>query len=49
MNYVSQVKPKKVLLVHGDEGAMKWFTKTINDTMPNTEVIAPEPKVAIEL
>ena len=49
MNYVSQVKPKKVLLVHGDEGAMKWFTKTINDSMPNTEVIAPEPKVAIEL
>ena len=48
-NYVTKLKPKKVLLVHGDEPAMNWFSKTLSETLPETEVLMPEPKQDIQL
>ncbi len=49
LNYVLKVKPKKVLLVHGDEPAQLWFTAQINAALPETEVIRPEPGNWVDL
>ena len=48
-DYVQKVSPKKVLLVHGDAPAMEWFRQTLSATLPNSEVISPEPKQEIPL
>jgi Cft2 family RNA processing exonuclease len=49
MSYVTQVRPKKVLLVHGDEAAQMWFQSAINAALPGTEVIRPDPEGWVEL
>jgi len=46
---VTKLNPKKVLLVHGDQPAMNWFSQTLGASLPGTEVIAPEPKEEIAL
>jgi hypothetical protein len=43
------VKPKKLLLVHGEEPAQMWFTRRFNETIPETEIIRPEPHQPIDL
>lgn len=47
--YIEQVKPKKLLLVHGEEPAQMWFTRRFNETIPETEIIRPEPHQPIDL
>jgi predicted metal-dependent RNase len=49
LDYALKVKPKKVLLVHGDEPAQLWFTAQINAALPQTEVIRPEPNAWVDL
>ena len=49
LNYILRVKPKKVLLVHGDPGAIEWFKSTLAVQAPGMEVIVPPPGVALEL
>lgn len=44
-DYAVRVKPKKILLVHGDEGAMDWFKAEFRKRLPDSEVIIPEPGV----
>jgi Cft2 family RNA processing exonuclease len=43
------MKPKKIFLVHGDEGAMSWFKEELENRLPGTEVMIPEPGVECEL
>lgn len=47
--YVEQVKPGKVLLVHGDEPAQLWFENRFRDTLPDCEVIRPQTHEVVEL
>ncbi len=42
-SWIAQVKPKKVLLVHGDPCAMEWFSQSIASDLPETEIIIPAP------
>jgi Cft2 family RNA processing exonuclease len=47
--YVGRVKPKKLLLVHGDPPAIAWFAREVPNVSPATEVIIPAPGVPVDL
>ncbi len=47
--YIRRVQPKKVLLVHGDMGALHWFKETLAQLEPQMEVVIPPPGEAVEL
>jgi Cft2 family RNA processing exonuclease len=47
--YAIKVKPKTVLLVHGDDPAIEWFKRELYAALPGTKVIAPPPGQEIEL
>jgi predicted metal-dependent RNase len=49
LDYIIKVAPKKAFLVHGDDGAVAWFSQEIKRRLPNTEVIVPEPGVEYEI
>ncbi len=49
LNYVRRLQPKKVILVHGDPGAVQWFQSTLAALEPGMEVIIPPPGEAVEL
>ena len=49
LNYIRRLQPKKVLLVHGDPGAVEWFKSTLATLEPGIEVIIPPPGEALEL
>ncbi|MEO8205946.1 MAG: MBL fold metallo-hydrolase [Chthoniobacterales bacterium] len=38
-----RMRPKKILLVHGDPSAVEWMRATLKTALPETEVIVPEP------
>jgi len=42
-NYALLLKPKKIVLVHGDRSAIEWFQLALFKELPGTEVIIPEP------
>ena len=48
-DFAVKVKPKKILLVHGDEGAMVWFKQELERRLPQTQIILPSPGEEIEL
>jgi len=43
LNYAIALKPKKIILVHGDRPAVEWFQLKLYRELPDTEVIIPEP------
>jgi Cft2 family RNA processing exonuclease len=47
--WVNKVAPKKIVLVHGDPGAIEWFRATLSADLPKSEVVVPIPGVALEL
>jgi len=47
--YAIKVRPKTILLVHGDDGAIEWFQRELYAALPGTKVIAPPPGVPIDL
>ncbi|WP_348547434.1 MBL fold metallo-hydrolase [Chthoniobacter sp.] len=47
--YVNKVRPKKIILVHGDAGAIEWFRSTLAGDLPNSEILLPTPGVPLEL
>jgi Cft2 family RNA processing exonuclease len=49
LDYVRRLKPKKVLLVHGDPAAVAWFQESLKTAVPGTEVICPTPGVGLEI
>jgi Cft2 family RNA processing exonuclease len=49
LNYALALRPKKILLVHGDRPAIDWFHLRLHRDLPETEVIIPEPGVKISL
>jgi Cft2 family RNA processing exonuclease len=48
-DFVRRVTPKKVVLVHGDPGAVSWFQQTLGADLPGSEIIVPPPGEAIDL
>jgi predicted metal-dependent RNase len=48
-DYICKLKPKKVLLVHGDPPAVGWFQESLRAELPGCEVICPTPGVALEI
>ena len=49
IDYVKKVRPRKLLLVHGDDPAIAWMTATIAAALPETEIIVPMPGEKIRL
>jgi len=47
--YVNKVRPKKVVLVHGDAPAVEWFRATLSADLPDSEILTPTPGVPIVL
>ncbi len=47
--YIRSVAPKKVLLVHGDRGALDWFERTLRTELPESEIIIPAPGMEIQI
>ena len=43
LNYAVGLRPKKIVLVHGDRSAIAWFQLKLYKELPDTEVIIPEP------
>lgn len=48
-DFAVRLKPKKIFLVHGDEGAMAWFKQELEARLPGAEVIIPEPGVEFDI
>ena len=48
-NYALLLKPRKVVLVHGDRPAIDWFQLALFKELPGTEVIVPEPGKSFKL
>lgn len=49
LNYAVALRPKKILLVHGDRPAIEWFHMKLYRELPNTEIIIPEPGKKVSL
>ncbi|MFZ0435522.1 MAG: MBL fold metallo-hydrolase [Chthoniobacterales bacterium] len=49
LSYAIKVRPKTILLVHGDDPAVEWFKRELYSALPDTKVLAPPPGQAIEL
>lgn len=48
--YVEKVKPKKLLMVHGEEPSQAWFSARFAETLGrDTEIIRPETHVPVDL
>ncbi len=47
--YAMKVKPRKIMLVHGDAPALEWMAQTLSTALPQTEVIVPMPGEKIVL
>lgn len=48
-DYIRRLAPKKVVLVHGDAPAVRWFREQVAADLPGSEVIVPEPGVPVDL
>lgn len=49
LDYARRLQPRKILLVHGDAPAVEWFARELPRVCPQSEVIAPEPGVPVDL
>ena len=47
--YALKLAPKKILLVHGDPGAVEWMRTQLSMQLPDSDVIVPAPGAEIEL
>jgi Cft2 family RNA processing exonuclease len=47
--YAEKLRPSKIVLVHGEVPAQEWFADRFRDTLPETEIIRPEPHTPIDL
>lgn len=49
LSYAVKVRPKTVLLVHGDDPAVEWFRKELTIALPESNILSPTPGQAIDL
>lgn len=48
-DFAIKLRPKKVLLVHGELAAVEWFRQSLAAELPGSEIIIPAPGEAIGL
>jgi Cft2 family RNA processing exonuclease len=49
LDYITRLRPRKVVLVHGDPPAVAWFQESVRAALPDTEVVLPAPGVELEI
>jgi Cft2 family RNA processing exonuclease len=49
VRYVTNLAPKKIVLVHGDVPAVEWTRAQLAAALPDSEVIVPTPGVEFDL
>lgn len=47
--YAEKVRPKRLLMVHGEEKAQQWFERRFTETLAGTELIRPDTHQPIDL
>jgi hypothetical protein len=47
--YAEKLKPSKIILVHGEIPSQTWFENRFRETLPDTEVLLPEPHLTLDL
>ncbi len=47
--YVNRLRPKTVILVHGDQPAVAWFARVLAEDLPESRIVCPEPGVPVTL
>lgn len=47
--YAARLRPKQILLVHGDPSAAEWFKNALSSDLPDTKICIPEPGVPVEI
>ncbi len=47
--YAVDCKPDRVILVHGDEPAKKWFKQELQQRLPDSKIFIPKPGEILEL
>ncbi len=47
--YVQKVRPKTVVLVHGDQPAIDWFQQVLKSDLPESRIVVPPPGEPVEL
>ena len=45
--YANKTRPKKIILVHGDEPAVEWFRGVLSADLPGSEILTPTPGVPL--
>ncbi len=45
LDFACRLRPRRVFLVHGDEGACQWFRGALTAALPDTETIIPQPGI----
>ena len=48
LDFAVKSRAKKILLVHGDPPAVEWFQAKLAESLPDSEVIVPQPQETIE-
>lgn len=43
LEYAVRLRPKRIVLVHGDPPAVEWFRGQLREALPETEVVVPDP------
>jgi len=49
LNLVGEVEPRVVLLSHGEEESLNWFTAQIHARYPKLKVVQPKPGAVVEV
>jgi predicted metal-dependent RNase len=49
LDYALALRPRKILLVHGDPAAVAWFREQLTRQLPESEIIVPTPGAALTL
>lgn len=47
--YAEELKPSKIILVHGEIPSQDWFAARFRETLPDTEIILPEADQVFDL
>jgi predicted metal-dependent RNase len=49
LRLVEELNPSRVILTHGDAGALRWMAESIRDQYPWVEILTPEPGIPYDL
>jgi Cft2 family RNA processing exonuclease len=47
--YALKLRPRTIVLVHGDRPAIDWFARELGRELPETRIVVPEPGVPVTL